>query len=165
MGFFNKLEHLVDGPGVEVQVQIQGSLTGQDGQQLDQVVVILTAGNEPRLVSRVDLVLIHRAVVQEPAFQGGFVESNRNQDIATWNQPGPFSLDRQSAAQFPFTVPAHSIMATGMGEGFAGDAGEIFRVIRDRKEISGGFYLEARAIIDGYQRNPHAAVLLQHDFG
>jgi hypothetical protein len=148
MGFLDKLQHLAEGSGVRVQLQIMGP--SDAGGQAMNVTVVLEAKSEPRQVSVVEVGISERENVdtnsQDPA-----QEESWTQMLWSTTLPVNASLQPGQPLSFPLQVP--TLPALGSNTAFA-RMGQFFAT-------SYGYYLQARATVEGSHLHPHAVQVLQ----
>ena len=149
MGFLEKLEHLAEGSGVRVQLEILGP-ADPSGQSL-KVQVTLEAKSEPHQVSLVEVGISER----ETGDRGGEADGEQVWSQMLWSTSVPVNaqlvpgqpLSHQLQVPTPEALGSHS-MAARVGQFMA---------------QSYGYYVQARATVEGSHLHPHAMQLLEGD--
>jgi hypothetical protein len=167
MGFLDRLEHAVEGSGVSVDIDMQSSMDDQS----QQVQVILTARHEPRVVTDVELRVVRRETIETNSPSMNMPVPNElsetgSHTILTLSHPARAELQPHQPLAVPFELQLSAILGgamaggggfTGGGGGFVGGAGRI------EPEVSGGYYLQARATVHGSHLHPQATRRLRQD--
>lgn len=155
MGILERLEDAVRGTGVAVAIEMPG--TDPSG-QIQQVRVILTARREPRVVTGIELRVVHRETLENaPTIVGARdVEGEWSESRTLMSLSNTDRVEVQPG--HPVAVP-FEVQLGIMG----GDADETVGPFSGGREVSGGYYLQARVTVEGSHLHPHATETFQED--